>query len=95
MKLKPYKDDFKSVFLIIKTTEGDVFGAYTDQVIYRNDTSYFDNEKTFVFKVNEPKMRCVSSGLNRKYFYAGKDFIAFGAADGESGSAAIYLNSSL
>lgn len=54
MKLKPFKDDFKSMFLIVKTTNDEVFGAYMDQVIYRNDTSFFDNEKTFVFRISEP-----------------------------------------
>lgn len=49
MKVHPFKDDFKSMFFIIKTTNDEIFGAYLDFVLYRNDTNFFENEKTFVF----------------------------------------------
>lgn len=96
MKTNPFKDDFKSLFFIIQTTNNEIFGAYIDQIITRNDTNFIENEKTFIFKLTETtRERYLPTHENKKFCYAGKDFICFGSGDGKEGAAAIYLNSTL
>eukprot|EP00344_Euplotes_crassus_P009871 CAMPEP_0197002490 /NCGR_PEP_ID=MMETSP1380-20130617/6980_1 /TAXON_ID=5936 /ORGANISM="Euplotes crassus, Strain CT5" /LENGTH=78 /DNA_ID=CAMNT_0042420641 /DNA_START=713 /DNA_END=949 /DNA_ORIENTATION=+ len=45
----------KFVFLIIKTVDGDIFGGFIDNVIYKSVTKFYGSSECFLFSFNEDK----------------------------------------
>lgn len=58
----------KFMFLIIKTTDGDIFGAFLDTVISKSIKSYIGSEECFVFGFYDDKrVTYYSQKLNNQY----------------------------
>ena len=52
--LRPYRNAYKFVFIIIKTGDNDVFGAFIDMVI-QHENGYQGGDDCFVFQLNRNK----------------------------------------
>lgn len=92
---KPYQEkvSVKFMFLIIKTTDGDIFGAFLDTVIVQSVTYYIGSDESFLFAFNQDRRACYySAKVNNQYCVGGKDYLQIGSGgDGP----AIRLNESL
>jgi len=92
---KPYEEkvSVKFMFLIIKTTDGDIFGAFLDTVIVQSVKTYIGSDESFIFGFY-PDKRIVhySEKKNNQYCIGGVDYLQIG---GGGDGPAIYLNNSM
>lgn len=79
--------------IIIKTTEGDIFGAFIDTVIIKTIKNYSGSSESFLFQFSEDKKeKYISQEVNNQYFVGGADYLQIG---GGGEGPAIYLKGSL
>lgn len=80
-------------FLIVKTLDGDIFGAFIDHVISKTVKSYIGSSESFLFVFTpETRTQYPSSRVNEQYCIGGVDYLQIG---GGGDGAAIYLNDTL
>ena len=92
---KLYEDQTTSkwMILIIKTTIGDIFGAFLDTVIIKTIKTYSGSSESFLFQFIEDKRdKYISQKTNNQYFVGGHDYLQIG---GGGDGPAIYLKNSL
>jgi len=87
----------KFVFLIIRTLEDEVFGAFIDNVIYKSITKFYGSSQCFLFgfytKDGKSMTKYVkATGENENYCVGGVDYFQFGSG---GDAPAIFLKDSL
>lgn len=95
MKCNKYheKMSVKFCFLIIRTLDNDIFGAFIDSIINKSITKFFGSSESFIFGFYEDKrITHYSENINQNYWVGGEEYLQIGSGgDGP----AIYLKDSL
>jgi hypothetical protein len=62
------KMSVKFCFLIIRTLDGDIFGAFIDSILYRSITKFFGSSESFIFGFYEDRrITHYSENINQNY----------------------------
>lgn len=92
-KLYEEQTTSKWMIVIIKTTKGDIFGAFLDTVIIKTVKNYSGSSESFLFQFSEDKKeKYISQESNNQYFVGGADYLQIG---GGGEGPAIFLKGTL